>query len=84
MDKRLPGVYPATKKDGTAYYRASLTHNRKHISLGSFSSMEEAHTAYLDADNLLRNSTLTIEEYKGLMEGVEPVHADGSGEEEGA
>lgn len=64
MDKRLPGVYPATKKDGTAYYRASLTHNRKHISLGSFSSMEEAHTAYLDADNLLRNSTLTIEEYK--------------------
>lgn len=28
--------------------------------------------------------SLTIEEYKGLMEGVKPVHADGSGEEEGA
>lgn len=63
MEKKLPGVYPATKKDGTTYYRASLTHNRKHISLGSFSTAGEAHAAYLDADKLLRNSTLSIEDY---------------------
>ena len=63
MEKKLPGVYPATKKDGTAYYRASLTHNRKHISLGSFSSAETAHAAYLDADKLLRSSSLSIEDY---------------------
>lgn len=63
MATRLPGVYPAVKKDGTAYYRASLTHNRKHISLGSFSTMEQAHAAYLAADNLLKNTTLSIEDY---------------------
>lgn len=63
MEKKLPGVYPATKKDGTVYYRASLTHNRKHISLGSFSTMEQAHAAYVDADSLLRSSALTIDDY---------------------
>lgn len=63
MEKRLPGVYPAVKKDGTAYYRASLTHSRKHISLGSFSTMEQAHAAYLAADSLLKNTTLSIEDY---------------------
>ena len=31
------GVFRAGKKDGTVYYRASLTKNGKHISLGSFS-----------------------------------------------
>ncbi len=63
MEKRLPGVYPASKKDGTVYYRASLTHNKKHISLGSFSSMEVAHAAYTDAAKLLRNSSLSVEDY---------------------
>ena len=29
------GVFRAGKKDGTVYYRASLTKNGKHISLGS-------------------------------------------------
>ena len=32
------GVYTATKKDGTLYYRSSITFQNKHISLGSFSS----------------------------------------------
>ena len=32
------GVYTAYKKDGTVYYRSSITHKNKHISLGSFSS----------------------------------------------
>jgi len=64
MEKRLSGVYPAVKKDGTAYYRASLTHRRKHISLGSFPTAEEAHAAYKAADTLLRSSSLSIEAYQ--------------------
>ena len=36
------GVYTAYKKDGTVYYRSSITHKNKHISLGSFSSENEA------------------------------------------
>lgn len=63
MTKKLAGVYPAIKKDGTEYYRASLTHQKKHISLGSFSTMEAAHHAYLDADKLLRSSSQSIADY---------------------
>lgn len=64
MQKKLPGVYPATKKDGTLYYRASLTYNRKHISLGSFSSEGSAHKAYMDACSLLHTSHFSIDDYK--------------------
>ena len=49
----LPGVHQATKKDGTIYYLASITFRRKHISLGSFLSEQEAYEAYCDADKLL-------------------------------
>ena len=49
------GVYSAQKKDGTVYYRANITYQTKHISLGSFSSEEDAHSAYLEACNLLGN-----------------------------
>ncbi len=64
MEQKLPGVYRAIKKDKTVYYRASITYNRKHISLGSFSAMEEAHAAYKAADNLLKDSSLSIEAYR--------------------
>ena len=40
------GVYTAYKKDGTVYYRSSITHKNKHISLGSFSSENEAAVTY--------------------------------------
>ena len=40
------GVFRAGKKDGTVYYRASLTKNGKHISLGSFPDALQAHRAY--------------------------------------
>ena len=33
---QLPGVYQAKKKNGTIYYRSSLTYRAKHISLGSY------------------------------------------------
>lgn len=57
----LAGVYLAAKKDGSVYYRSSITYRSKHISLGSFESEEEAHYAYSSAAQLL-DSTLTIDE----------------------
>ncbi len=50
----LKGVYQATKKDGSIYYRASITTMGKHISLGSFSTEKKAHNAYLEAERLYR------------------------------
>lgn len=52
----LPGVYQAKKKDGTIYYRSSITYQGKHISLGSYPSESEAHQAYLDALTILDHS----------------------------
>ncbi|NLG05296.1 MAG: hypothetical protein GX567_15965, partial [Clostridia bacterium] len=57
------GVYQAIKKDGSIYYRASVTYKRKHLSLGSFSDSETASTAYLTADRLL-HSELSIHDYE--------------------
>lgn len=51
----LKGVYRATKKDGSVYYRASLTFRGKHISLGSFDSPFQAHQAYLEGIGLLNS-----------------------------
>lgn len=49
----LAGVFPAQKKDGTPYYRSSITYHGKHISLGSYPSATAAHEAYLAAAALL-------------------------------
>jgi len=57
----LPGVYKASKKDGTVYYRASITYRNKHISLGSFALEEDASRAYFMAEQLL-GSKLSIED----------------------
>ena len=58
------GVYTATKKDGTLYYRSSITFQNKHISLGSFSSEDLAATAYLEAEKLLRTHVLTLDRFE--------------------
>lgn len=63
MAKNLPGVYTATKKDGTTYYRASLTYRNKHISLGSYDTAVIANQAYLEGLELLTNVLLTIDNY---------------------
>lgn len=60
----LPGVYQSTMKNGTIYYRASVTYRGKHISLGGYSSEGEANKAYLLAGEILADSsTLKIEGY---------------------
>lgn len=57
------GVFPATKKDGTPYFRATLTHRTKHISLGSYPTCEEAHKAYLEGQQLLTDKEISLMEY---------------------
>ena len=52
----LPGVFCAKKKDGTLYYRSSITHKGKHISLGSFKQEMEASAAYQSAHMILTSS----------------------------
>ena len=57
------GVFRAVKKDGTVYYRASLTRGGKHISLGSFPTALEAHHAYEQGLLLLSDPALTLQTY---------------------
>lgn len=58
------GVYPAARKDGSLYFRASLTCRRKHVSLGSYSTAESAHQAYLEGLKLLSNAEYTLLQYQ--------------------
>ncbi len=59
----LPGSFQTKKKDGTIYYRSSITYKNKHISLGSFPTEEEAHAAYVQAGDVINDRTLTIDSY---------------------
>jgi len=63
MKKETAGVYPSVKKDGTSYFRASVTHKRKHISLGSYDTAEEAHRAYIQARLLLNHAESGVLDY---------------------
>lgn len=59
----LPGVYQATKKDGTIYYRTSFTYKNKHISLGSYPTPEDSHSAYLEAITVTKDHTIVLDSY---------------------
>ncbi|BCN32230.1 hypothetical protein [Anaeromicropila herbilytica] len=59
----LPGVFVAKKKDGSTYYRSSITFRNKHISIGSYSTNEQAHQAYIEANTILTDSSIYIEDY---------------------
>ena len=59
----IKGVFEATKKDGTKYYRASLTYLGKHISLGSFLVQTHAGKAVEIADEILNNPNITIDSF---------------------
>lgn len=61
---RPEGVFPAFRKDGTPYFRASLTYRTKHISLGSFSTPDDAHNAYLEGRRILTTHFCTPETYQ--------------------
>ncbi len=49
----LPGTYKMKKKDGTEYYKASITYMGQHISLGSYTTERKAALAYERASKIL-------------------------------
>lgn len=63
LKQHYEGVTPAFRKNGEPYFRSSLTYRRKHISLGSFDSPEEAHAAYLEGCRILADVGCTPERY---------------------
>ncbi len=61
-ENQMPaGVYAIRKKNGAESFRASLTRKGKHISLGSFSTPEEAHDAYCAGCLILADRSITLE-----------------------
>lgn len=61
--KHYEGVFPAVRKNGEAYFRASLTYRGKHISLGSFARPGQAHAAYLEGLRLLNDPRAGLDDY---------------------
>lgn len=58
------GVYTRLSRNGELSFRASFTFRRKHISLGSYSTEKEASDAYQTALSLIKNKTLTLDDYE--------------------
>jgi len=57
------GIYTTTKKDGSTYYRVSITFKNKHISLGSTTDYEHALSRYQLATLLVRNNRYKLQDY---------------------
>lgn len=72
MEKKLSGVFPATKKNGTVYYRSSITYRQKHISLGGYDTPSLASCAYLEASSLVSDHTFSLHDYSSAC--VLPFH----------
>ncbi len=60
----LAGAFKAVMKNGTEYYRSSITYKGKHISLGSYDTEIEAHEAYRIAKETIKDKSITVESYK--------------------
>ena len=56
------GVFSAVKKNGTQYFRSSITFKNKHISLGSYPNEASAGQAYEFARTLIKGNQL-IDDY---------------------
>lgn len=59
----LTGVTIAKRKNGSTYYRSSITLKSKHVSLGSFDTEEMANKAYLEACDIVRENIYAISDY---------------------
>ena len=61
---RYKGVYKAVRKDGSTYYRVSISRSGKHVSLGSFDRVREASAAYREAERLYTDSDIGLLNWK--------------------
>lgn len=62
--KKYIGVYSTALKDGTPSYRASITCQGRHISLGSYSKILQAAKAYREAASILEDPSFGIDSYR--------------------
>lgn len=62
-----PGITIAYHNDGSIYYRTSVTHNRKHISLGSYPTPETGSQAYEEARTILADPSISVSHYNSTM-----------------
>lgn len=60
----LPGVYIDKKKNGELNYRASITIDKKHISLGSYTSEIQASAAYSLAKKIMEDTSYSCLNYQ--------------------
>ncbi len=65
------GVYQTTKKDGTNYYRVSITYKNKHISLGSTDHLITAKRRYSLATSILRNNRYVLTDYNNTDQSLD-------------
>ncbi len=64
----LKGVFVAYKKDGTKYFRSSLTYRNKHISLGSYTTEVYANMAYREGAMIISDSNINIDNIYSYIE----------------
>lgn len=65
------GVFRTNKKDGSVYFRASITYKDKHISLGSFDTEEAAGAAYCFAKDYLGGERECLpDEYEKVLKSI--------------
>ena len=60
----LKGVYITRTASGKTLYRASVTRNGRHISLGSYPSEKHAALAYQDAISILENNSISLDDFQ--------------------
>ena len=61
MNKK--GIFKTKRKDGSVYYRVSITRNSKHISLGSFDKIKYASKCYEEAAKIFDYPEIVIDSY---------------------
>lgn len=66
------GIFKAKKKDGSEYFRASIHHNGKKISLGSFDREDAAIKAYREAHMIYQESIITIDNFSTFIRNLKP------------
>ena len=74
MTNNPPGVFSARKKDGTPYFRASITYKGKHISLGSFNDNASANAAYNTASAILGRTGDQNDRKPGISNSIPDKH----------
>ena len=66
------GVYKTTRKDGSYSYRVSIYHDKKHVSLGSFSDEGTASLAYREAVCLYNDPSINILNFRQQLKALSP------------